>query len=121
MKGKAILMALIAVSAPANSARLVGFAGGAALNISMGTSTTTVPDVVGLTAAAADTALEAVSLDTGNVTSTCSAATSGNVVSQSPPAGTVVSQGSLVDLVTSNGTPCTGGGGKLRLRLDLRL
>jgi hypothetical protein len=86
-----------------------------------GDGTTTVPDVLGLDQAAADTALEAAGLDTGNVTSACSDEAMGDVVSQAPPSGTIVAEGSLVDLVTSSGTPCTGTGGKLRLRLDLRL
>jgi hypothetical protein len=81
----------------------------------------TVPDVVGLSQAAADTALEAEGLDTGTVASVCSAATAGNVVSQAPPAGALVDAGTTVNLSVSSGTPCTGTGGKLRLRLDLRL
>jgi hypothetical protein len=86
-----------------------------------GDGTTTVPDVVGLDQAAADTALEGAGLDTGNVTSTCSAAAMGEVISQAPPSGATVAEGSLVDLITSTGTPCTGVGGKLRLYLKLRL
>jgi hypothetical protein len=80
-----------------------------------------VPDVVGLSEAAADTALEGEGLDTGTVTAVCSAATAGDVVSQAPPAGALVDAGTTVNLSVSSGTPCTGTGGKLRLRLDLRL
>jgi hypothetical protein len=80
-----------------------------------------VPDVVGLSQAAADTALEAEGLDTGTVASVCSAAASGDVVSQAPPAGALVDAGTTVNLSVSSGTPCTGAGGKLRLYLKLRL
>jgi hypothetical protein len=81
----------------------------------------TVPSVIGMTQAEADTALEAVGLDTGAVATVCSAATSGDVVSQAPPAGASAPEGSLVNISLSSGTPCTGAGGKLKLRLDLRL
>lgn len=84
-------------------------------------STVSVPDVIGMDEAAADAALEAVLLDTGNVSLTCSAETEGNVISQSPPAGASVPEGSLVDLTTSTGVACEGAGGKFKLRLDLRL
>jgi beta-lactam-binding protein with PASTA domain len=80
-----------------------------------------VPNVVGLDEAAADSALEADGLDTGTVTSVCSAATMGDVVSQAPPAGALVAAGSTVNLFVSSGTPCKGPGGKLRLYLKLRL
>lgn len=80
-----------------------------------------VPDVVGLDEAAADTALEGEGLDTGTVTTVCSAADAGDVVSQAPPAGALVDAGSTVDIFVSSGTPCSGVGGKLRLYLKLRL
>jgi len=85
-----------------------------------GGSQIAVPDVVGLDEAAADTALEAEGLDTGTVTTVCSAADAGDVVSQAPPAGALVDAGTTVDLFVSSGTPCAGGG-KLRLYLKLRL
>lgn len=81
----------------------------------------TVPDVIGMTEGEADTALEGVGLDTGAVTTVCSGATAGDVVSQAPPAGVTATEGSLVNLALSSGTPCTGAGGKFKLRLDLRL
>lgn len=81
----------------------------------------TVPDVIGMTEAEADTAFEGVGLDTGSVATVCSAATAGDVVSQAPPAGASISPGSTVDIALSSGTPCAGAGGKLKLRLDLRL
>jgi hypothetical protein len=80
-----------------------------------------VPDVIGMTQEDADTAFEAVGLDTGNVATVCSAATEGDVVSQAPPAGASVPPGSTVDIALSSGEPCKGAGGKLKLRLDLRL
>lgn len=84
-------------------------------------STVEVPDVIGMTEGEADTALEGAGLDTGAVATVCSAATTGDVVSQAPPAGASVTGGSLVNLALSSGTPCVGAGGKLKLRLDLRL
>jgi hypothetical protein len=81
----------------------------------------TVPDVIGMTEEDADTALEGAGLDTGAVATVCSAAEAGNVVSQAPPAGASVPPGSTVDLALSSGEACTGAGGKLKLRLDLRL
>lgn len=83
--------------------------------------TVVVPNVIGLSLAAADTALEAESLDTGSTSSTCSDATLDEVVSQAPPAGVVVPEGTTVDLIASSGVECTGAGGKLKLKLNLRL
>jgi hypothetical protein len=80
-----------------------------------------VPDLIGMTEEDADTALEGAGLDTGAVSTVCSAATAGDVVSQVPPAGASVAPGSTVDIALSSGTPCVGAGGKLKLRLDLRL
>lgn len=84
-------------------------------------SDVSVPDVVGMTEAEADAELEGAGLDTGSVATVCSAATAGDVVSQAPPAGASVPPGSTVDIALSSGTPCTGAGGKLKLKLDLRL
>ncbi len=65
-----------------------------------------VPDVVGLSQAAADTALEAALLDTGSITQTCSSEAIGTVVGQSPSAGVLVNAAALVDLDVSDGTAC---------------
>lgn len=78
------------------------------------------PDVVGLSQAAADVALEAVGLDTGNVVSRCSGQASGEVIDQIPPAGTVLAPGSLVDINISNGTPCEGARSRMRLNLEVK-
>lgn len=80
-----------------------------------------VPNVIGMTEAEADAEFEGAGLDTGSVATVCSVATAGDVVSQVPPAGASVPPGSTVDIALSSGTPCTGAGGKLKLRLDLRL
>jgi len=64
----------------------------------------TVPDVVGLTAAAAGTALGAVGLTTGTVTTAPSPTVAiGLVISQTPAAGSLVAPGSVVDYVVSTG------------------
>lgn len=68
-----------------------------------------VPLVIGeASAAAADATLEALGLDLGTATARCSAATLDQVIDQAPPAGTVVPLATLVDVFTSNNTPCEG-------------
>jgi len=62
-----------------------------------------VPDVVGLTEAQAQAALEDAGLDTGQVTAASSEATPGTVLDQAPVAGAEVSRGSAVDLVVAAG------------------
>lgn len=83
--------------------------------------TIAVPDVIGMTASAADAALEGVGLDTGAVGNVCSTETVGLVVSQAPPAGALVAEGSAVAISLSTGVACKGAGGRLKLHLDLRL
>ena len=66
--------------------------------------TVAVPNVVGSTQTAATTSINAVSLTVGTVTNANSATVaSGNVISESPAAGTSVTQGSTVNLVVSIG------------------
>ncbi len=74
------------------------------LVVSSGPPQATVPDVVGLTEAAAGTALNNAGLVTGNVTQQSSASVpAGQVISQNPAAGLQVNAGSAVDLVVSSG------------------
>jgi beta-lactam-binding protein with PASTA domain len=79
------------------------------LVISSGPATTvsvTVPNVVGDTQATAESALVAVGLVVGTVTTASSTTVpAGSVISQSPVAGTSVTLGSAVDLVVSSGVP----------------
>jgi hypothetical protein len=71
-----------------------------------------VPNVVGQTQAAATTAITGAGLIVGTVTQqSSSTVASGNVVSESPVAGTNVSSGSTVDLVISTGGSSGGGAG----------
>ncbi|MBI2876791.1 MAG: PASTA domain-containing protein, partial [Candidatus Tectomicrobia bacterium] len=64
----------------------------------------TVPDVVGLTQEAAESALAAVGLTVGTISSAYSATVpTGRVISQSPPAGSSIVEGSPVDLIVSLG------------------
>ncbi len=64
----------------------------------------TVPNVVGLTQAAASTAITGVGLVVGTVTTASSSSVpSGDVISQDPVSGTSVNLGSAVDLVVSTG------------------
>ncbi len=79
-----------------------------------------VPDVTGLSTAAADAALMAVSLDTGAIYQRCSSAPLNEVVDQTPQADTIVAFGSLVDLITSNGVACQGARARLRLNLEVK-
>ena len=66
----------------------------------------TVPDVSSMNESAAEAALTAAGFVKGNVTSQCSAAPAGEVISQNPTDGTSVACGSAVDLVVSTGIPC---------------
>ena len=68
---------------------------------------TIVPNVVGLTQAAAETTITAASLVLGTVTTAYSATVPvGDVISQDPPGGASASSGSAVDLVVSSGDTC---------------
>ncbi len=75
-----------------------------ALTVSKGPQPVSVPDVVGMTQAAADTAITSASLALGTVTQTYSATVpTGDVVSQLPAAGTSVPPGTTVNLDVSKG------------------
>src|SRR5438552_3746683 len=66
--------------------------------------TVSVPNVVGLTQAAAQNAITAAGLTIGTVTTASSTTVpAGNVISQSPAAGMSVAAGSAVALVVSSG------------------
>jgi hypothetical protein len=71
----------------------------------------TMPDVVGMTQADAETAIQAAGLVVGTVTTANSdTVANGDVISQSPAAGTTIGLGSAVDIEVSLG-PAAGGGG----------
>jgi kumamolisin len=79
---------------------------GSAVNlvVSTGAAPVAVPNVVGDTQAAASTAITGAGLVVGTVTMASSpTVASGNVISESPIAGTSVSSGSAVNLVVSTG------------------
>src|SRR5262249_11651036 len=68
----------------------------------------TVPNVVGLSQAAATTSLTGAGLTVGGITFGPSATVpNGNVISQTPAAGSSIAGGSAVALVVSTGTPPT--------------
>jgi beta-lactam-binding protein with PASTA domain len=74
------------------------------LTVSSGPGDVTVPNVVGDTQAAATTAITNASLTVGTVTTVISATVaSGDVINQSPAAGTSVAAGSAVNLTVSSG------------------
>jgi RHS repeat-associated protein len=74
-------------------------------NLVIAPALVSVPNVVGLTQAAATTAIRNASLALGSVTQQTSAtAPAGTVISQSPPAVTLVEQGSAVNFVVSLGS-----------------
>ena len=74
------------------------------LVISLGPAPVTVPDVVGLPQAAAESTISAATLAVGAVTTALSPTVpAGNVISQNPPAGSSALPGSPVDLVVSIG------------------
>src|SRR5262252_3476215 len=81
---------------------------GSAVNlvVSSGPPQVAVPNVVGLTQAAATTAITNATLVLGTVTTQASATVpSGSVISQTPTSGTQVAVGSAVNLVVSSGPP----------------
>lgn len=74
------------------------------LTVSTGSSQVQVPNVVGLTQAAATTSIAAATLVVGTVTTqSSSSVAAGLVISQNPIGGTSVSSGSAVNLVVSSG------------------
>jgi beta-lactam-binding protein with PASTA domain len=76
------------------------------LVVSTGPPQVAVPNVVGLTQAAATTAITGAGFTVGTVTTASSMTVpAGRVISQSPTSGTQVTQGSAVDLVVSSGPP----------------
>jgi serine protease len=84
------------------------------LNTTYGTACASVPNVVGQTQAAAASALTAASLALGTVaTQSSSSVASGEVISESPAAGTNVVSGTAINVVVSSGPPPSGGGGAL--------
>jgi beta-lactam-binding protein with PASTA domain len=89
----------------------IDVASGSAVNlvVSTGAMQVTVPNVVGQTQTAAATAITGAGLIVGTVTQQPSGAVaSGNVVSESPAAGTNVARGSAVNLVVSTGSSGVG-------------
>jgi uncharacterized repeat protein (TIGR03803 family) len=81
-------------------------ASGSAVNliVSSGPAGATVPNVVGLTQAAANSAITGADLVVGTVTTESSnTVPSGTVISQSPAGGTAVASGSAVNLIVSSG------------------
>jgi beta-lactam-binding protein with PASTA domain len=76
------------------------------LVISSGPPMVTVPNVIGLTQAAATTAITDAKLTLGNVTQQNSdTVATGNVISQGPASGSSAAEGSAVSLVISSGPP----------------
>ena len=81
-------------------------AAGSAVNlvVSSGVATVSVPNVIGLTQAAASNAITAAGLTVGTITLQNSASVpAGNVISENPAAGSNVAAGSAVNLVVSRG------------------
>jgi beta-lactam-binding protein with PASTA domain len=79
------------------------------LSVSTGPPPVTVPNVVDDTQAAATTAITGAGLTVGTVTTQSSATVpSGEVISESPAAGTSVAHGSAVNLVVSSGSVSSG-------------
>ncbi|HXI27519.1 MAG TPA: PASTA domain-containing protein, partial [Vicinamibacterales bacterium] len=90
---------------PAFGAQVLG-ASAVALVVSSGPPKVAAPNAVGLTQAAASTAITNAGLIVGTVTTQSSTTVpSGTVISQNPTAGTQVVVGSAVNLVVSSGPP----------------
>lgn len=73
------------------------------LDVSTGTATVTVPNLVGSTAAAAKGTLKNAGLVEGTVTVQDNPKPAGTIISQTPVAGSSVSTGTKVNIITSNG------------------
>jgi hypothetical protein len=88
------------------------FAGSTSANVAITVTAAqiNVPNVVGLTQAAASTSITTAGLTIGTVnTASSTTVASGSVISQSPGGGTAVTAGSSVNLVVSTGAPPTPG------------
>jgi len=98
-----------ATSPQVNTASVFTATGGGAASATASDSTiissqVSVPNVVGDTQAAATTAITGAGLKVGTVTNqTSGSVTAGDVISESPVAGTMVASGSAVNLVVSTG------------------
>ncbi len=78
--------------------------------VSKGQPKVSVPDLSGLDQTQATTAIQAAGLLLGTVTTaTSTSVPAGGVVSQNPPANTMVARGSTVSIVISSGTPSPTG------------
>ncbi|MBI2425442.1 MAG: PASTA domain-containing protein [Candidatus Hydrogenedentes bacterium] len=87
---------------------MADFRSNVSLVISTGPAQVTAPDLAGLSQAAAAAALTAAGLVTGSISqATSETVAAGNVISQNPPAGTLLNPGSAVDLVISLGPETT--------------
>ena len=86
------------------------FAGGAFLHPTAVFAT--VPNLSGLSLAAADAALMAVNLDTGTTSPQCSLLAVNTVTSQDIPAMAMVPEGTLINLLFSTGVACPGAQGR---------
>jgi hypothetical protein len=83
----------------------LGACGGGSGGAATGPSALTVPNVVGLTQAAASTAITGAGLVVGTVTAqSSSTVAAGSVISQSPAANSSVASGSSVALIVSSGS-----------------
>jgi beta-lactam-binding protein with PASTA domain len=86
-------------------------AAGSAVNLVV-SNDDVVPSVVGGTISAASSAITGHGLTIGTITQqSSSTVSSGNVISESPAAGSYIGPGSSVNLVVSTGSPSGGGGG----------
>jgi beta-lactam-binding protein with PASTA domain len=97
----AVVAGLVSSQIPAGSTVV---ATGSTVTYKVSLGNPTVPNIVGMTAAAANTAIINANLAVGTVTTAYSnTVVAGNVISQSPAAGTVVTTGSSVSYVVSLG------------------
>src|SRR5256885_1214397 len=94
------------ISESSTAGRRVASGSAVSLVVSSGPAPIAVPNVVGQTEAAAMRAITGAGLTVGAVTmQSSSTVAAGNVISESPTAGTRVASGSAVSLVVSTGSP----------------
>ena len=96
----------LVISQNPTSGTLVAPGSSVNLVVSSGPAPVAVPNVVAMTQAAATTTITSAGLTVGTVTTASSqTVASGSVISESPVSGTLVAQGSAVNLVVSTGPP----------------
>ena len=104
---RALLLAIALAALPGAAQAVVAFTGAY-----LGSSGVAIPNVVGGSTGAADTAITGAGFVVGTTTSQCNAAAVNTVLTQSPLAGEFATAGTLVGYNYSSGIACKNKGPK---------